>query len=373
MTSSTDHALSLIRELGESIGPRRPTSAAERRAAEFIAHELAGVGTHPRLEDFRGPSTFAWAQAWPLALAMLRPGIAGVLAALAEGELRLEPASRLASVGRSQNVVAVLEPEGRTERTVVLVSHLDSSRSGLLFHPRLAPHLRAVTGVVSAAMAAQALSSRGSRSRLKRRVLAASRGVLASGLALLAERELRGRDVPGANDNASGVAVATVVACELASRPPMSTRVIILGTGCEESGTAGMRAFLERRGEETRGWIFLNLDGVGAPASLRYLPREGVSRIYRADPRLLQACESLARRRPDLGLVPAERLVGLTYDSTPVLARGGHAVTLSAQDRRIPNYHTQSDVPRNIDRDVVRRALEAVRELIAAIDRGECD
>ena len=39
---------------------------------------------------------------------------------------------------------------------------------------------------------------------------------LAAGLALLAERELRGEDVPGANDNASGVAVVAELAAELA-------------------------------------------------------------------------------------------------------------------------------------------------------------
>jgi len=60
-------------------------------------------------------------------------------------------------------------------------------------------------------------------------------------------------------------------------------------------------------------------------------------------------------------------------DAAPVLARGGRGLSLSAQDATIPNYHTPSDTPENIDPDVVARTLETGREMIAAIDRGEAD
>ena len=47
-----------------------------------------------------------------------------------------------------------------------------------------------------------------------------------------------------------------------------------------------------------------------------------------------------ARERPELGLEPLDAPIGLTYDSTAVLARGGRAMTLVAGDGgRIPNYH----------------------------------
>ena len=134
-----------------------------------------------------------------------------------------------------------------------------------------------------------------------------------------------------------------------------------------------MRSFLESHRGEWEDWLFLNLDGVAAPATLRYLPREGVGRIYGADPALIRICEAVARDRPDLGLEPATRLVGLTYDATPVMARKGRAITLSAQDETIPNYHTPDDVPEALDRGVLARAIEIVRLVAAAIDRGEAD
>lgn len=378
----TREALGLIERLASGIGPRRPSGRSEAEAADLVAGWLAVRGVEAETRPLRGLATFAGPQALAPALALASaaapPGSAPVRAlalaalagGLAEGDPRLQPFTRLLARGESRNLVASVEPRERPERTLCLVSHLDSSRSGLLFHPALAPHLRRVIDATSLALLVRCLCSlTPARSPVLRLAGGASTAVLAGGMALLAERELRGRDVPGANDNASGVAVAATITCELAARPLERTRLVFLATGCEESGTVGMRSFLEAN--DTSGWLFLNLDGVGAPATLRYLPREGVGRTWRADPGLVRCAEALAERRPELGLAPAKRLVGLTYDATQVLARGGRALTLSAQDETIPNYHTETDTTENIDREVLARALEVVRELVAAVDRGE--
>lgn len=364
------YATSLIQDLAGGIGPRRPGSDAERRAASLIADELTEAGIPARLESFRGPTSFAWALACSPVLSLLGLGKIAVVLGLVEGDLRLEPLSRAFSIRSSQNVVAEIAPSGEACRTLVLVSHLDSSRSGLLFHPKATPHLRRFTAAVSAAVAARAVS-RGLGRRLQRLADRWAACVLIAGLGLLAEREVRGRDVPGANDNASGVAVATAIARELAARPLESTRVVFLATGCEESGTAGMRAFLEAHRGEWEDWLFVNLDGVAAPATLRFLPREGISHVYKADPGLVGICQAIARDQPAVGLQAATRLVGLTYDATPVMARKGRAITLSAQDKTIPNYHTANDVPKALDFGVLARALEATRLIAAAVDRGE--
>jgi hypothetical protein len=55
------------------------------------------------------------------------------------------------------------------------------------------------------------------------------------------------------------------------------------------------------------------------------------------------------------------------------MARGGRAITLSAQDTTIPNYHSPTDTVENADPDVLERAIEVGREMLAAIDRGEGD
>jgi hypothetical protein len=81
--------------------------------------------------------------------------------------------------------------------------------------------------------------------------------------------------------------------------------------------------------------------------------------------------EGLALRRPELNLSASERSSGLPYDATPVLAQGGRAMTLTALGERIPDYHQPTDTFDRIDPKTLADALEAGRELIRAIDRGE--
>jgi len=151
----------------------------------------------------------------------------------------------------------------------------------------------------------------------------------------------------------------------------ISTRVEILVTGCEEAGTLGARAYRDSR--DSSGWMFLNFDNVGGPGTVRFLRREGVIAKWDADPGMIAAAAGVADSRPDLRMAPEDAPAGLTYDSSPIHAAGGRALTISVQDGFIPDLHQPSDVLANVDRDGVRRTLEAGAELVAAIDRGVAD
>jgi Peptidase family M28 len=346
--------------------------------------ELQGTGVDAEIEPFDGYSTFGLpyglilgaalaAAALPRRRRALRALLGATAAAglVTEGELRNTPLSDALSRRRSQNVVAAIQPRGAVERTLCIVCHLDSSRSGLLFHPSFVRLLGRWITIQSLSVLVQGAAPILERSRPGRAGLAAARLVIAAGLGLIAERELRGVDVPGASDNASGCAVAAQLATETAANPLESTRLVLLMTGCEESGLIGMQTFLRSR--DTKGWLFLNFDNVGGPATLRYLRREGVFRMWDADPGLVSVAASIAVRRRELGLAHTDSPAGLTYDATAVLARGGRALTLSAQDETIPNLHQPTDVPENVDVELIGRVLETGREMIAAIDRGEAD
>jgi di/tripeptidase len=249
---------------------------------------------------------------------------------IAEGGLIRTPISEALSRRRSQNLVATIEPVEEAVRTVCLVCHLDTSRSGLLFHPDLVRNLVPFLRAHSAAVLVQGAEPLLARSRLGRLALTGSRTLLAVAAGLLLERELRGEDVPGANDNASGVAVVAQLALELLADRPRHSRIVVLMTGCEEAGMLGAQAFLHSRG--TSDWLFVNFDNVGGPATLHYLPQEGIIQKWDADPGLASIAATIARERPDLGLRAAERPIGLTYDATPVLARGGRAITFVGAD-----------------------------------------
>jgi Zn-dependent M28 family amino/carboxypeptidase len=156
-------------------------------------------------------------------------------------------------------------------------------------------------------------------------------------------------------------------------KPLTNTRLVVLMTGCEEAGLLGAMSFLDSH--DTSGWLFLNFDNVGGDVPLHYLPREGFVQKWNADPALQALAADVAGRRPELGLRRAEREIGLTYDATPVLARGGRALTLVAagEDGVIPNYHWPTDTSANVSPAALDRALEVGRDLLTAIDRGDAD
>ena len=388
-TAESEAALEWVRLLSEEIGPRRPTGAAERRAAELVADRLSKQGITVEKRPFDGYPTFALPYGIPLGVALLglpaaksRPLVASALAAAggalisAEDGLIHRPLTRALAKSPSRNLVATIEPREPARRTICLTCHLDSSRSGIMFSRRFLPFLHAWIATQGAAFPVAIAGPVLRRARFGRRMASVAYGVLLAGLGLLIERELRGVDVPGANDNASGVAVVATLAGELHADPLASTRVICLFTGCEEAGLLGADAFvreLEAGSEDWRSWTFLNFDGVGAPATLRFLRREGVLTKWPADAHLARIAQEVSQRRPELGLEGTSHNGGLTYDTTPVMARGGRAITFSTQDQTIPNYHSPADTVENLDPSALWRAIEVGREMLAAIDRGEAD
>lgn len=385
VTRSEDQALELIQRLSSEIGPRRPCSSAEREAADLVRGWLVDAGVEAKLQEFRGYSSFAWPFGAILALGLMaglmpkswrrRRAAAAAAAAgglVVEGDLRWAAISRIISRLPSQNVVATIEPSGRAQRTLVVSCHLDSSRSGLMFEPAFVGHLRTWTVAQSVAVLFAGFEGMLARWAWSRRMLTLARAVMGLGLVGLAEREIRGVDVPGASDNASGVGVVAALGAELAVAPLSSTRVILLFSGCEEAGTLGAQAFM-RSGVVDSDALYLNFDNVGGPGTVRYLTREGIIARWDADPGLVRAADSVAASQPALGFTSESDPAGLTYDSSPVLARGGRAMTISVQDGSIPNLHLPTDVFENLDPDAVARTLGVGSAMLAAIDRGEAD
>lgn len=382
----TDAALALdvIRLLAKEIGPRRPCSEAETRAAHALARWLSERGVTAELESFHGYSTFAAPYGVMLGAALAggilqrrRRRLGGLASAAALGALVLEadmrstPVSDLLSRRPSANVVATIPARGRPRRRVCLGAHLDSSRSGLMFHPSVVPRLRLLLQVPGFSAGALAVVPFARRFPGAGALRCLALGGLALSLALLAEREIRGEDVAGASDNASGTGVAAQLMVELVEQPLEHTTVDLVVSGCEEAGVLGAQAYLRSHPERARETVFVNFDTVGGDAPLTYVEREGTAGgISRpAAPRLVAALERLARRRPELELRSARATVGLATDVTPVLARGLEGITLLAQAETIPHYHWPTDTWENLEPRTVGRALAVGRDLLAEIDR----
>ncbi len=372
--------LKLISFLSAGIGPRPPCSDEEELACHLISGELAEMGLVPEVSEFRSCRSFGPAYLAIFGTALLSSvtacrfprfsAIAGIkAAALALIESRFAARSPLNVLlnSTSRNVEATIEPSGGVERTVCLVSHMDSSRSGLMFHPKVTPYLGKAVAAAGAAVMLQALSPVLRRIPLGKAVLVGSRALIVTGFGLVLEREIRGEDVPGANDNASGAAACLCLASLFSDQPLSSTRVVVLVTGSEESGVFGMRHFLSTY--DTEGWQFINFDGVGADAPLRVLSKEGgpLSSL-KADGGLLQAAEEVGRTLPQLRAEPLADGSGLPYDATPVMAAGGKAISVVNQEGAIPNYHWPSDTVDAISDVAFRTATEFAAKLVRKLD-----
>jgi acetylornithine deacetylase/succinyl-diaminopimelate desuccinylase-like protein len=381
-----DEALGVIHLLASEVGPRRPCSEAEHDAAARLADWLRARGVDTRTEAFGGYSSFGlpYAVLFTASLAggllqrsrrrALRRGghalvLGSVVTAALEGDLRWTPLSDALARRPSLNVVGHIPSAGPARRRVCLGGHLDTTRSGLIFHPRVVrhlPRLLQVPVVSSLALAAAPLLRRLPGGRAVHR--AGLGGVLFS-LATLAEREIRGEDVQGASDNASGAAVALQLAAECAATPLPHTEVDVLITSCEESGLLGAQAYARHHRLRAAETTFLNFDTVGGDVPLTYILGEGTGALTRpAPPNLVALLDGIAARRPELGLRPAATTPGLPTDATPMRARGWEAITLLAQGETIPHYHQPTDTYENIAPQAVERALETGRELLRTLD-----
>jgi acetylornithine deacetylase/succinyl-diaminopimelate desuccinylase-like protein len=379
-----DEALELIRRLSEEIGPRRPCSDAERQSAEVLEGWLADRGALASREEFDGYATFGhpYGLITGAALAgglLARRGrrvgdllaVASLGTAALEGDLRFTPLSDLLSRTLSVNVLGRVPAAAETRRTVCLCGHLDTTRSGLIFHPRVIRHLPRLLQLPATSSLLLAAAPLLRRIPCGKSLQTAAIVGMALSLALLLERELRGQDVAGANDNASGAAVAAQLVAECANTPLEHTEVCLLVTGCEESGVLGAQAYARRHAAEATRTTFVNFDTVGGDAPLTYILREvSGNRARPAPARLVALAEQIARRRPELGLESAPMTPGLPTDATVFLARGWEAITFLAQspERGAPNYHWPTDTYENVSGDAIARALETGRELLRELD-----
>ena len=252
----------MIRLLASEIGPRRPCScrrAARRRGAGRLAEGASGGSAArgaPRIlhvrrairPDLRGGAgrrppgdqtaalgASACRRRGPARSDGGRPALHAGVASASRGS----PTANLVA-----SIPAAREPRGR----VCLVGHMDSTRYGLMFHPAAVRRLHAADrslpfasragpgrcpAAAAAARTAKRLRGRAGRARLRP-------------ASCWPSAELRGEDVPGASDNASGAAVAAALAAECAVRPLERTQVDLLITSCEESGLLGRTGVCSR-------------------------------------------------------------------------------------------------------------------------------
>jgi hypothetical protein len=339
---------------------RGSASPGERRSAEWVAARLREQGAEDvSLETFAFQETFAHAHVLHFAAGLLaavsgRRLLAAVALASFEGEYsgRLQWMRRLLPAGTGTNVVGRLPARATRERTMVLVAHHDAARTGLMWDPRL---------VGPGDRAAAKSGRRASQALLPELALAATalglRRVPAALLAVAIALELdqaRSPVVPGANDNASGVAAVLDLVGRLARDRPDGTEVIALFPGCEESGMGGMASWIATQPLDPASTLVIGLDTVGSGEPVVLEAEGGLWSVpYREEDIALGESAGLRRWR-----------LGAWTD--PVIARlaGVPAISiLSVHDGGFPNYHLPSDTPDRVDIGCVEACVAAAERI----------
>ncbi|MBI9049397.1 MAG: DUF4910 domain-containing protein [Anaerolineaceae bacterium] len=368
-----ESAIDYLRVLAQHIGERPAGSPAEKQAMDYIQEKMEKAGYHIE----RTPAAFA--SEWPyfplFGIGALLLMLAGFLLSVTPIPALLLPLLYIAlpQVSRwmiqkkertkqSENLFASIPDAGQTNRLIVC-AHVDSGKmSGLqkpiwinfynqlLFYgQRIAIFLAmlAIVQMVGVRLPIEIF--------IAVRVLVLLLGGIWFSLDLVAQLGGSGRCSPGANDNASGVAVAMAFAQSSKVKPPKKYQIAFLFTGAEETGLHGAETFAKKLNPETD--VVLNLDMVGIGDQLHYVTAEGTLNILRTDKVLNKV------------IVQSDKNAkGIWYtvrsgDFAAFLRNGIRATSLEMRSGNQTGYHYHSrfDHIYNIDENALNATLRCLK------------
>ena len=379
-----------INKIAGDIGPRESTSKEEKEAAEYITEYLKSLNnTEVSVQQFKSVWTWTWPNVLTISLVLigiglytLLPSISVIIIGLAifffytENDNR-PTISRIFPKKSSQNVIGKIKSLEEGLRTIVLIAHMDSSRADSAHHPSKVKNFRTLVLVnfllycivfllllFGLLINVQNINFQDLAWYLS--LLLAIPIVYTLVLALT--RQFLYNLVPGANDNASGVAVVLELMNLFSKNPLQNTEIISVLTGCEESGCGGILTFLKHYGEQYKDAFYLNFDNVGAGTPI-FTPKEGIFLSHRANKTLLNLTREVQQENPNLNIKEREFRSGYT-DGTVAMVQGYKALTFLAlnEDGVPPHWHWETDTVENIELDVIENVKDFGLELIKKID-----
>jgi hypothetical protein len=170
--------------------------------------------------------------------------------------------------------------------------------------------------------------------------------------------------VPGANDNASGVATVLRLA-ERYGGELENFDLWIVFPGAEEGLLLGMREWLERHKSELdrEQTVFVNVDMAGS-GTVRWIEKEGLVMGLRYHPTLIELCEEIGEGR---GMVSRH-----ATDALVARSAGFPAITITSRNALdyAPNWHQPTDTPDRVDLDSLERTYAFCGALLERLDES---
>lgn len=372
-------------KLAYEIGPRLAGTRGERQAAEYIQKQLESYGYEVEVQEFNFVSR------------ALRTRIkAGLLLAAFIPSLFLPPMYSIiifiAALSlfhvlpqampkrRSRNIIGILRPK-KPKGRVLVGAHYDSARCivsyrlNIFLKLALFPAICAFAILLFANLLGVLLVSW----PIAWTILALI--FFPVGVGMFVSTSSR-RVSPGANDNASGVAVMLEVA-RVAAESPHNVKLTFVAFGAEEQGLEGSRAFVKRQKTANGKVAVLNLDMLGAGRQPFVVKGNGLIRRVRTSQRLDEVLMGCCKR---VGLKPRLWWASLAgHDHIPFVRAKLPATTFTidvlSKDKlgdtigklfRLPNsrarryryIHTIDDIPDRIRLENIEQAGQVVLEFV---------
>ncbi|MBD3274300.1 MAG: M28 family peptidase [Candidatus Marinimicrobia bacterium] len=368
---------------------RGATTTNEQKCAHYIANILAETGISVNIESFKSPETYGWEIIGIALLGVLSvslgpfyPNIAAMFAALSLWFFyrhftgQKTPLTVLNPNGISQNVIAEIKPENDANQHVVLMAHYDTTRKGLLWHPRLIGNFRK-SFQFDAALHFLLVpwvwlgNEFGTYPWYQLICLGIGLFYIVQ-IGIFLQREIRPEYVNGANDNASGVSLILKLAEYFRNKPLENTKLQLVFTGAEEAGMHGAHTFIENHESEITqdNTFILNFDNIGA-GNLNYCSGEGMLSFWAYDQYLVKAASELTELS-EFQSMGSTRYTLAYFDTLPFVQQGYKCISFIGLDDNsaIPNWHWNTDTPDRIDWNTMNMAFNFGKKYIQKIDRN---
>jgi len=299
-------------------------------------------------------------------------------------------ASRVFLKKLSMNILA-RQSKPEAERRILIVAHYDSQKKGNIFNPRfvdfmtrfssttstITPLHLTFLSIVGLLFTTTTFLVHPTGNDATIHLILHVLFLIWTGfsLILVTEWTLGKTYVPGANDNATGVAVMVDMSASMTksdwgvSKSDMdSIEFWFLASGCEETGLGGAMNFIRMNRTELKSKPLqvICLDGLGY-GNIHYFTADGILKTRPYDKNMIHVADKLMRERygEDRSFVCRVFTDGLAFT-----LNGFPALTFGSLDHEklIKNYHWHSDTPENVDVEALLEArdfiLEYARKLI---------
>jgi len=382
-----DFMFGFIKEVCETIGPRRPCSIEEKQCTEFLVKHLGKYCDEAWSEDFFcRPGAYRVMFHWPILfyicalpflfffpLVSLLVAIFVVIMLVANEIYNFELIDVLFKKQKSTNVIAKIKPSKEIKNIIVLSGHHDSNwefpfgkRFGtkvsifmvlpLIFNPLLAL-FSLFKIMIQIPLVADII--------LFVIMVAPVPILIPFGMKVISKIS-----VMGANDNLSALAVCLTTA-QYFSNPKnklTNSELWIVSFGCEEIGIRGSKRFVTKYLEKIKNAYSINLDLVGGKnCHIHVVTKEEMGAIKLST----EICDILQEASRKVNIPVTRGPVMCFTDSMAFTMKKVKSAALLGllPDKNMPQfYHTIDDIPENIDPSVMGECLEICLQAMYDID-----